>query len=80
MLDVRNLSKRFGGLSALMDISFEVGAGEIVSLIGPNGAGKTTCLNLITDHGKSAVPERRHHRSGASCNCQDRPNTNLSED
>jgi branched-chain amino acid transport system ATP-binding protein len=48
MLDVRNLSKRFGGLSALMDISFEVGAGEIVSLIGPNGAGKTTCLNLIT--------------------------------
>jgi branched-chain amino acid transport system ATP-binding protein len=48
MLDVRNLSKRFGGLSALTDISFEVGAGEIVSLIGPNGAGKTTCLNLIT--------------------------------
>jgi branched-chain amino acid transport system ATP-binding protein len=48
MLEVANVSKRFGGLSALSDISFRVNAGEIVSLIGPNGAGKTTCLNMIT--------------------------------
>jgi branched-chain amino acid transport system ATP-binding protein len=48
MLEVSNISKQFGGLSALSDITFGVGAGEIVSLIGPNGAGKTTCLNLIT--------------------------------
>lgn len=48
MLEVANVSKRFGGLSALSDISFKVSAGEIVSLIGPNGAGKTTCLNMIT--------------------------------
>ena len=48
MLEIRGLSKRFGGLSALTDGSFDVRAGEIVSLIGPNGAGKTTCLNLIT--------------------------------
>jgi len=48
MLEIDNVSKRFGGLLALSDISFGVGAGAIVSLIGPNGAGKTTCLNLIT--------------------------------
>jgi branched-chain amino acid transport system ATP-binding protein len=48
MLELSGVSKRFGGLSALSDIAFKVGAGEIVSLIGPNGAGKTTCLNMIT--------------------------------
>jgi branched-chain amino acid transport system ATP-binding protein len=47
-LQVRGLSKSFGGNHAVRDISFEVGEGEIVGLIGPNGAGKTTCFNLIT--------------------------------
>ena len=47
-LQVRGLSKSFGGNHAVRDISVEVGEGEIVGLIGPNGAGKTTCFNLIT--------------------------------
>lgn len=48
LLDVKNLSRHFGGLVALDDLSFSVGAGEIVGLIGPNGAGKSTLFNVIT--------------------------------
>jgi branched-chain amino acid transport system ATP-binding protein len=48
LLDVRHVSKRFGGLAALTDISFSVGKGETVAVIGPNGAGKTTLFNCIT--------------------------------
>jgi branched-chain amino acid transport system ATP-binding protein len=44
---VENLTKRFGGLVAVNDVTFEIGRNEIVALIGPNGAGKTTLLRLI---------------------------------
>jgi branched-chain amino acid transport system ATP-binding protein len=47
-LVVRNLSKRFGGLRAVQDLSFSVREGETVALIGPNGAGKTTSFHLVT--------------------------------
>ncbi|MCX6012174.1 MAG: ABC transporter ATP-binding protein [Chloroflexi bacterium] len=47
-LEVKHVSKRFGGLTVLNDISFEVKKGEIVGLIGPNGAGKTTMFNIIS--------------------------------
>ncbi|MDB5854278.1 MAG: transporter ATP-binding protein [Herminiimonas sp.] len=48
LLSVDAVSKRFGGITAVKDISFTVMPGEILGLIGPNGAGKTTCFNLIT--------------------------------
>lgn len=48
LLEVRELTKNFGGLVAVNGISFVVRRGEVVGLIGPNGAGKTTCFNLIT--------------------------------
>lgn len=50
LLAVRGLSKRFGGLHAVEDLSFSMEEGQTVALIGPNGAGKTTCFNLITGY------------------------------
>jgi branched-chain amino acid transport system ATP-binding protein len=46
-LEVRNLTKRFGGLTAVDDLSFTIEKGEMVGLVGPNGAGKTTVARLI---------------------------------
>ncbi len=48
MLDLTGIGKRFGGLTALQEISFKVGKGSITGIIGPNGAGKTTLFNIAT--------------------------------
>lgn len=47
LLEVRNLTRSFGGLIAVNDVSFSLRGGRITALIGPNGAGKTTCFNLV---------------------------------
>jgi branched-chain amino acid transport system ATP-binding protein len=77
VLEIRGLSKSFGGLKVVDDLSFGVGRGERLALIGPNGAGKTTVFNLVTgvypaDSGKilldesdiTALPSRYRIRRG----------------
>ena len=71
LLDVAGLTVRFGGLTALDDVTFHIDRGEILGLIGPNGAGKTTCFNAVTGvyrpsagdvvfSGRSIVGMKRH--------------------
>lgn len=48
LLSIRHVTKRFSGLTAVNDVSFDVAAGEIVGLLGPNGSGKTTLINLVS--------------------------------
>lgn len=48
MLEIRDITQRFGGITALDEISFHVSRGDITGVIGPNGAGKTTLFNIVT--------------------------------
>ncbi len=69
LLEVRNVSKSFGGVAANSDISFDVAAGEILGLIGPNGAGKTSLFNAIAgevapDRGEIRLDGRRISGAG----------------
>jgi branched-chain amino acid transport system ATP-binding protein len=74
LLTVENVTKRFGGLTAVSDISFTVRTGEIVGIIGPNGAGKTTLFNCVSGHlplsagtvrvnGEDVSRSQAHHRA-----------------
>jgi branched-chain amino acid transport system ATP-binding protein len=64
LLSVRKLGKRFGGLTALSDVSFEVPAGRIVGIMGANGAGKTTLFSLIAGNVRPSSGDV--HYDGAS--------------
>ncbi len=72
VLQVQGMTRRFGGLMAVNNVSFEVAQGEIFGLIGPNGAGKTTLFNLMTGltpptsgkmlyRGRNVTGQRPHH-------------------
>ena len=67
VLEVAKLSKHFGGITAVDDVSFEVQEGEILGIIGPNGSGKSTLFNcvlgqLTPNEGEVRVDGRRDHR------------------
>jgi branched-chain amino acid transport system ATP-binding protein len=61
VLAVRGLSKAYGGVQAVRDVSFTVTPGELVAMIGPNGAGKTTCFNMLNGQ---VVPDSGEIRLG----------------
>ena len=70
ILDVKNISLRFGGVKALTDISFDVREHEIRAIIGPNGAGKSSMLNCINgvytpQEGQITYRGRTFHHLGA---------------
>ena len=71
VLEVRNLSRSFGGLKAVQDVSFKLRRNEILGIIGPNGAGKTTLFNLLNgflrpDTGRDPARRPRHVRPQAA--------------
>ncbi len=47
MIEVEHLTKRYGGFTALHDVTFQVGRGEVVGFLGPNGAGKSTTMRIL---------------------------------
>lgn len=59
MIEVKNVTKKYGKFVAVDDISFTINEGEIVGLLGPNGAGKSTTMNMIT--GFIEQTARRNH-------------------
>ena len=83
-LVVEGVSKKFGGVTAVQDVSLEVPRGSIVSIIGPNGAGKTSLLNMISgfykpDTGRVAARRPGHHPEEAERHRRPRRRAHLPE-
>lgn len=75
-LKASGLTKRFGGLTAVKDVTFEARPGEVLSIIGPNGAGKTTVFNLLTgfirqDEGSVLMDGREMDRLSPEARCRE---------
>jgi branched-chain amino acid transport system ATP-binding protein len=64
LLEIRDMTRRFGGLLAVSHLDFHVDQGEIVGLIGPNGAGKTTAFNMIAGTLRLTAGEVRFRTAG----------------
>ena len=84
LLDVEGVTKRYGGLAANDDITFDVKEGEILGIIGPNGAGKSTLFDLITgfqplDAGRVSSRRAGHHRAAPRQDRQPRRGAHLPE-
>jgi branched-chain amino acid transport system ATP-binding protein len=71
ILQVQGLTRRFGGLVAVSDVSFEVRQGEIFGIIGPNGAGKTTLFNVIAGHFRPSAGSVHFERNDISGHASD---------
>ena len=69
LLEVRGLTRSFGGLTAVDAVDLHVGEGEFVSIIGPNGAGKTTLFNLVTglDEANAGTDPRSPAATSPAC-------------
>ena len=63
VLEIKNVTKRFGNLVAVRDVSLDVAKGELCAIIGPNGAGKTTFFNLISGFFPPKFPAFRRANS-----------------
>ena len=50
MIEIKNITKKYGSVTAVDNISFKIEEGEIIGLLGPNGAGKSTTMNMITGY------------------------------
>ena len=72
VLETRNLSKAFGAIKAVDDVSFALQKGELLALIGPNGAGKSTCFNMLMGQLKETSGEVMLHGEKSRAFCRAR--------